>query len=230
MTRMRLLAANLYVKNQRIEDAAKTIRLLNPHVAAVCEVSADHRRALERLLPDFRGFYGQEGTGLLVRDSLEVTGWGHHRLTERLEGRPAGIGGPREVTEVDVVKRDGTKWTAISVHGIAVPRKVPIREDSQLGAAAVQYQRGMFGVAYAAEARGCIPLPLGDFNDAPFGKIEPWEHVPTKTLPAHGFAFMRHRVDYLAYPEDLAPAGEPLVVPRSKTGSDHDWLYGEVLL
>lgn len=134
-------------------------------------------------------------------------------------------GAPRAATLVRLARR-GKTVTFINTHlnaGVQDPRtKLPFSIKIKR---IYEYTRSIIVLEFmirAAQSRGDLVVVVGDLNYS-VQKSGIWKFSPQALFNRTKLNFRSHNYDYIAFSKQFE-ANDFTVIPRSKTGSDHDWL------
>ena len=220
--RVRVLSANLYVKNPRPAHAARVIRHNGPHVAGLQEAHGhpDFRVRRYRKIAGPSKWAAANPVLIRRRAGIRVEGTEFHQLTPQIG--PRSRDAARWATVVDF-RLHGASWTILNTHLPVVSRsRTP---DPARSVTARAYADGfdrLMTLAQGKAAEGRRIIITGDLNDRPRPGIAPWAWLPADALPRHGYRVRRHGVDYIAVRGARFRAR--WTIDRRRTGSDHLWL------
>lgn len=234
MTAYDVRVANLSVRNR--QPARDVVRLVegSPHLVALCEVAGrwpDVVRRVDgyRYLGRDEGTHGSREVALLVREDVEVVA---------CDVAPMSAAVPRSLMAHDrwgawarVVLPGGQRALAYSTHRNAWVQRPdggvrPVWRGTREYRAHVRAETALLEHHAAA---GWPVLGGGDFNYAvPCGRVrgvgDAWAFAPHRSLPDCGVRYVPHRLDGVCHAPVFEAVGDLAVIPRSTTGSDHDWI------
>lgn len=232
--------ANLSVLNRRAAADAVTLVEDHPHLVAVCEA----RRGWEPVLPAIPGYrylgrrdgtHGSREVGLLVREDVEVVAHDVAPMSRAVRGSP--VAHDRWGAWARVVLPGGVRALAWSTHRNAwvQRRDGRVRPLWRGTREYVAHARAEQTLLHEHAEAGWPLLGGGDYNyRVPCGGVTDaagaWRHAPHRAFPAAGLHYAAHGLDGVCLdPRAFALAGPLAVIPRARTGSDHDWLTATVV-
>ncbi|MEO9322138.1 hypothetical protein ABFT23_01525 [Nocardioides sp. C4-1] len=234
----RVRAANLYVRNPRAADDAPVLVEDEPHLVAVSEARGGWESVLPAIdgyqylgrRPGDRGSHGSREVGLLVRDDVQVVDADVVQLSEAV---------PRSLVAHDrwgvwarLVLPGGVRALGWSTHRNAFVQRPDggVRRSARGTAEYRAHVRAETELQQRQADDGWPLLGGGDYNyRVPCGLLSEvdraWGYAPHRVFPAAGFSYVPHGLDGICLdPRAFAPVDGLEVIPRRRTGSDHDWI------
>lgn len=226
--------ANLSVRNRQAARDAETLVDGWPHLVALCEVAGGWPEVVRSMrgyqyVGRSEGTHGSQEVGLLVRGDVEVVESGVVPMSRAV---------PRSVVAHDrwaawarVVLPDGVRALAYSTHRNAFVQRRdgtvrPVWRGTREYRAHVRAELALLDEHRSA---GWPVLGGGDFNyRVPCGTVryvaDAWPYAPHRAFPDIGIHYVPHWFDGVCHDPAFEAVGALAVIPRSTTGSDHDWV------
>ncbi|WP_139979515.1 hypothetical protein [Nocardioides litoris] len=232
--------ANLSVRNPRPRDDVPALAAGSPHLVSVCEVGGGWVEVVREVEgyrylgagPDAR--HGRREVGLLVRADVVVVDHGVAPMSRAVPRST--VAHDRWAAWARVELPGGVRALAWSTHRNAYVQRRdgrvrPLWRGTRRYRDHARAERALLD---AQAAEGWPVLGGGDYNyRVPCGAVrtpaQAWTHAPHRAVADAGRTYLPHGLDGVVLdPAAFTPTGDLDVLPRSRTGSDHDWVTATV--
>lgn len=236
---MRFATVNFYVGNKQPFADIERLDNLNLDVIGFQEAwrhleMIDHHLKKHRVYTSRRSdSKASNEVAVALHSRNELIGFSGREVSDVRPDEETSIFKSRWITVIKF-KHKGKRYALLNYHGNAVT------QSKKTGDLLTGLERVREWIEAAKEidetikdlkSRGFVVLVTGDFNYRRFPSIPRFTLAywsPQRIFRRNGLEWVEHGLDYAAWSKSERKVGPAQIIPKEKTGADHDWIVVEL--